>query len=226
MEKVSEICGLLHSRYIPEAELIVKDNIVFLCFAAFIIIMVWLGKQRGFIDRILSLGSVIATLIVEIRFFPVFMSYIEQNKAISEFCLNTVRGLMHIDSKQPSSPLYDLLGLDTLAENAAGFMETIAAKLIIFVLIFIVLRLLFRIIAALARGLKRISLINSIDELLGMLTGFAEAFIFIWLFMLVISGFPNVPFCSFVLDQIQHNELLLTIYNQNFLFAFAADLLG
>lgn len=226
MEKFNKILELLHSRYLPEAELIVKDNIVFLSFAAFIIVMVWLGKQRGFIDRVLSLGSVVVTLIVEIKFFPLIMSYLGENEAIKSFCLNAVHGFMHIDEKSAASPLYDILGLDTLAENAADLMETLAAKLVVFVLLFIVLRILVRLLSAFAKGLKKIHLINSIDRLLGMIAGFAEAVILIWIFMLVISGFPNAPFCSFVLNQIQHNELLLTVYNQNLLLAFAADLLG
>ena len=226
MERFNEILELLHSRYLPEAELIVKDNIVFLCFAAFIIIMVWLGKQRGFIDRVLSLGSVVVTLIVEIKFFPSIMAYLGENEAIRSFCLNAVRGFMNIDEESAASPLYDLLGLDTLADNAADLMETLAAKLIVFVLIFIVLRILVRLLSAFAKGLKKIHLINSIDRLLGMIAGFAEAIILIWIFMLVISGFPNAPFCGFVLNQIQHNELLLAVYNQNLLLTFAADLLG
>lgn len=226
MEKFNEILELLHSRYLPEAELIVKDNIVFLSFAAFVIVMVWLGKQRGFIDRVLSLGSVVVTLILEIKFFPDIMGYLGENEKIRSFCLNAVRGFMHIDAANATSPLYDILGLDTLADNAADLMETLAAKLIVFVLIFIVLRILVRLLSAFAKGLKKIHLINSIDRLLGMIAGFAEAIILIWIFMLVISGFPNAPFCSFVLNQIEHNELLLTVYNQNLLLAFAAQLLG
>ena len=226
MERFNEILELLRSRYIPEAELIVQDNIVFMCIAAFIIIMVWLGKQRGFIDRILSLGSVVVTLIVEIRFFPRIMDYLGENEAIKEFCLNTVRGFMHIDGKTASSPLYDLLGLDTFAENAADLMETLAAKLVVFVLLFIVLRILVRLLSALAKGLKKIELVDSIDRMLGMTAGFIEAVILIWIFMLVISGFPNNGFCSFVLNQIQHNPLLLTVYNQNLLLLFVQDILG
>ena len=226
MERFNEILELLHSRYIPEAELIVKDNIVFLGFAAFVILMVWLGKQRGFIDRVLSFGSVVVTLIVEIKAFPYIYAYIGQNEAIRDFFLSKVRGVMNMDAEAVTSPLYDLLGLDTLAENAADLTETLAVKIIVFVLIFIVLRILVRLLSTLATGLKKIHLINSIDKLLGMVTGFAEAIILIWIFMLVISAFPGTPFCSFVLNQIQHNEILLVLYNQNLLLAFAADLLG
>ena len=226
MERFNEILELLHSRYLPEAELIVKDNIVFLCLAAFIIVMVWLGKQRGFIDRILSLGSVVVTLIAEITLFPHIMKYLGENEAIREFCLNTMQGFMHIDKESPASPLYDLLGLDTFAENAAELMETVAAKLIVFVLLFIVMRIIIRLLSAFANGLKKIELIDSIDRMLGMIAGFIEAVILIWIFMLVISGFPNNAFCGFVLKQIEHNPLLLTIYNQNLLFLFVQDILG
>lgn len=226
MEKFEEIFRQLHTVYIPELTLIVKDNIVLMCMAAFVIIMMYVGRQRGFMDRVLSLGSVMVTLAAEFMLFPHIMRAIEENEAIGEFFLNTARSFMHIDPEHTSSPLYDLLGLDVIAENAADLMETLAVKIICFAIVFVLLRLLVRILSVCADGLKRIHLINSVDRLLGMITGFAEAMVFIWIFMLIVSGLPTFKFCSFVLDQIVHNDILLAVYDQNLLLMFAANLLG
>ena len=226
MDRFNEIFELLHTDVLPAAELIVKDNIVLLGTAAFIIIMLYVGRERGFIDRILSLGSVIVTLGVEIELFPHIMNWIRENEVLREFCLNTVRGFMKIDEETASSPLYALLGISTVVDNAAELMETLAAKVIFFVIVFVVLRLLFRVFAVFAKSLKKIRLVNSVDRMLGMVVGGAEAFVFIWIFMLVISGLPNVPVCNFMLKQIMHNDILLAIYNNNLLFAFAVKMLS
>ena len=226
MDRFNEIFELLHTDVLPAAELIVKDNIVLLGTAAFIIIMLYVGRERGFIDRILSLGSVIVTLGVEIELFPHIMNWIRENEVLREFCLNTVRGFMKIDEETASSPLYDLLGISTVVDNAAELMETLAAKVIFFVIVFVVLRLLFRVFAVFAKSLKKIRLVNSVDRILGMVVGAAVAFVFIWIFMLVISGLPNVPVCNFMLKQIMHNDILLAIYNNNLLFAFAVKMLS
>ena len=188
--------------------------------------MLYVGRERGFIDRILSLGSVIVTLGIEIELFPHIMNWIRENEVLREFCLNTVRGFMKIDEETASSPLYDLLGISTVVDNAAELMETLAAKVIFFVIVFVVLRLLFRVFAVFAKSLKKIRLVNSVDRILGMAVGGIEAFIFIWIFMLVISGLPNVPACNFMLKQIMHNDILLAIYNNNLLFAFAVKMLS
>ena len=179
MDRFNEIFELLHTDVLPAAELIVKDNIVLLGTAAFIIIMLYVGRERGFIDRILSLGSVIVTLGVEIELFPHIMNWIRENEVLREFCLNTVRGFMKIDEETASSPLYDLLGISTVVDNAAELMETLAAKVIFFVIVFVVLRLLFRVFAVFAKSLKKIRLVNSVDRMLGMVVGGAEAFVFI-----------------------------------------------
>ena len=226
MDRFNEIFELLHTDVLPAAELIVKDNIVLLGTAAFIIVMLYVGRERGFIDRILSLGSVMVTLGVEIELFPHIMNLILENQGLREFCLNTVLGIMKTDDETVSSPLYDLLGISTVVDNAAELMETLAAKVIFFVIIFAVLRLLFMIFAISAKSLKKIRLVNNADRILGMAVGGAEAFIFIWIFMLVISGLPNVPACNFMLKQIMHNDILLAIYNNNLLFAFAVKMLS
>ena len=104
-------------------------------------------------------------------------------------------------------------------------IETLAVKILCFIVIFIAVRLLLGIVSMLARGLKRIRLFDAADRLLGMLLGAAEALLLIWIMMIVVSGLPDVPVCRFILDQIMENRILLEIYNQNLLMQFAADLL-
>ena len=62
------------------------------------------------------------------------------------------------------------------------------------------------------------------DKLLGSLFGLAESLIFIWLFMLVVSGLPDVGFCRTILDQIEASPFLSFIYRQNLLLQFVRDL--
>lgn len=226
MERFTEVFNSIGGSLAPQIELILKENAVLLCTAAFIIIMAYIGRERGFMDRVLSFGSVVVTLVVEIEIFPRIMELLRDNEAVRQFFLDTVKSFMHIEDGSAGSPLYDLLGLDVLAENAAELMETLAVKVICFAVLFVLLRLLIRFLALIAKGLKRIRLIDGIDRLLGMLLGLAEGVVLVWIFMLIISALPDVPFCRTVLNQISRSNLLLALYNSNLLFTFASQLLG
>lgn len=226
MERFTEVFNSIGGSLAPQIELILKENAVLLCTAAFIIIMAYIGRERGFMDRVLSFGSVVVTLVVEIEIFPRIMELLRDNEAVRQFFLDTVKSFMHIEDGSAGSPLYDLLGLDVLAENAAELMETLAVKVICFAVLFVLLRLLVRFLALIAKGLKRIRLIDGIDRLLGMLLGLAEGVVLVWIFMLIISALPDVPFCRTVLNQISRSNLLLALYNSNLLFTFASQLLG
>lgn len=123
------------------------------------------------------------------------------------------------------SPLYRLLGLDKLADNAAAAIGDTAVKILCFILIFIVVRLLVKLLSMLAGGLKKIHFIKWIDGLFGAVFGFAESIAYIWIFMFVISAFPAYSFCSRLLAQISRDPLLYTIYSQNLITQFFIGML-
>ena len=204
----------------------VMDHIVMIGVVVFTLFMVYTGYHCGFIDRAISLGALVITLVAEIRMFPYVSAYIQNTPAIREFFLNIVRSLMHTGGKNASSPLYEILGLNLLADNAAALIENLAAKVICFAVIFIIVRLALAVVAVLARGLKKIEIIDQTDKLFGCLLGLAESLIIIWIFMLVVSGLPDVPFCRMILDQIEESPVLNLIYHQNLLLQFVQDLFG
>lgn len=226
MERFQEVFYTINTDIIPQLKIVMTDNAVLILAAAFVILMVYMGRRKGFIAKILSVGALIITLIAEVKLFPYVLSLLEKNEIVGDFFLNIARSMIKLNgSEAGSSPLYDLLGLDLLAENAADMIETLAVKILCFIVIFIAVRLLLGIVSMLARGLKRIRLFDAADRLLGMLLGAAEALLLIWIMMIVVSGLPDVPVCGFILDQIMENRILLEIYNQNLLMQFAADLL-
>ena len=147
--------------------------------------------------------------------------------ALDAFAGNST-GLGNLDTGTGiiNSPLYELLGLDELADNAAAAIGDTAVKILCFILIFIVVRLLVKLLSALAGGLKKIHFINWIDGFFGAIFGLAESILYIWLFMFVISAFPTYGFCRTVLAQILRDPLLYAIYNQNLIMQFFVGMLN
>ena len=225
MEKFQETFNQINGDIIPQLKEILLRNSVLIGIILFLLIFIYIGYRRGFFDRVLSLGAVVITLIAEIKVFPFVVQFVQENETVHQIFLNIVMNFMHVDAENAKSPLYAILGLNVLADNAADKMGELAAKMICFILIFIAVRLLLRFAALIFRGLKKIYLIDSVDKLFGMVFGFAEGMILIWIFMLVVSGLPNVPVCAYILDQIMESPILMQIYNQNFLLLFIVDIL-
>lgn len=125
----------------------------------------------------------------------------------------------------PDSPLYDMLGLDRLADNAGALVGDIAGKVLCFIIVFIAVRIAVRILMAVARGLKRIRVIDWLDSLGGAVLGAAEGIIYIWIFMFIVSAFPGYGFTGFVLEQISGDALLTWIYNSNLILQLFVNML-
>ena len=267
---------------------ILKDNAVLICTAVFFILAVSWGYRRGLMIKLLSLCSVVATLLIVVRVYPMALEFINNNEAVNTFFsdigtrlvmgaagavilkeraegsplgalgmegvtdtasgsespVSTLSQLIEqargagmasggaegaadggAGALIPDSPLYDMLGLDRLADNAGALVGDMAGKVLCFIIVFIAVRIAVRILMAVARGLKRIRVIDWLDSLGGAVLGAAEGIIYIWIFMFIVSAFPGYGFTGFVLEQISGDALLTWIYNSNLILQLFVNML-
>lgn len=267
---------------------ILKDNAVLICTAVFFILAVSWGYRRGLMIKLLSLCSVVVTLLIVVRVYPMVLEFINNNEAVNTFFsdigtrlvmgaagavilkgsaegkslgalgmegvtdtasgsespVSTLSQLIEeargagmasggaegaadggAGALIPDSPLYDMLGLDRLADNAGALVGDIAGKVLCFIIVFIAVRIAVRILMAVARGLKRIRVIDWLDSLGGAVLGAAEGIIYIWIFMFIVSAFPGYGFTGFVLEQISGDALLTWVYNSNLILQLFVNML-
>lgn len=267
---------------------ILKDNAVLICTAVFFILAVSWGYRRGLMIKLLSLCSVVVTLLIVVRVYPMALEFINNNEAVNTFfsdigtrlvmgaagavilkgnaegsplgalgtggvtdtasgsespvstlsqLIEQARGAGMASGNAegaadggagamiPDSPLYDMLGLDRLADNAGALVGDMAGKVLCFIIVFIAVRIAVRILMAVARGLKRIRVIDWLDSLGGAVLGAAEGIIYIWIFMFIVSAFPGYGFMGFVLEQISGDALLTWIYNSNLILQLFVNML-
>lgn len=267
---------------------ILKDNAVLICTAVFFILAVSWGYRRGLMIKLLSLCSVVVTLLIVVRVYPMALEFINNNEAVNTFfsdigtrlvmgaagavilkgsaegnslgalgtegvtdtasvsespistlsqlieqargagmASGSAEGAAHggAGALIPDSPLYDMLGLDRLADNAGALVGDIAGKVLCFIIVFIAVRIAVRILMAVARGLKKIRVIDWLDSLGGAVLGAAEGIIYIWIFMFIVSAFPGYSFTGFVLEQISGDALLTWIYNSNLILQLFVNML-
>ena len=221
---MQEIINFINN-LVPLFKSLILDNSVAIVVTAFWLFMLWHGYRRGLMARIISLGSVLLTLIVEIRVYPYVLDLLNKHTGWQTMFREIGRSVLADRVSPHYSPLYDLLGLNTLAENAGELAGGIALKALLFLLLFVAFRLVLKVAAALIGGLRRIGLIRWMDSWLGAVLGAAEGLIYIWLAMFLLSAVPNLQYTRPILDQIMRNRFLFILYNENLITQFVADLL-
>ncbi len=230
---------------------ILKGNAVLICTAIFFILMVYIGYKKGLMIKLLSLCSVVVTLVLTLKIYSYMLDFINESEIAEGFLrgigmrlirgatmtetsdiggtgIDTASGTFYILQSYtlPESPLYDLLGLDKLTEDAVSMAADIMGRAICFILVFILIRIAIKMLTVIVRGLKKIKIIAWLDEFFGAAFGFAEGLIYVWLFMFIVSAFPGYEFTSFVLGQISADPVLLYIYNSNIIFSIFVNLLA
>ncbi|MDO4960497.1 MAG: CvpA family protein [Eubacteriales bacterium] len=226
MDRFNEISAQINTEILPKLAELTSGNTVLICVVGFIFIMMVIGYTRGLMRRILSVGSLILTLAAEAFVFPYVMEYLKTNTVMQEMIAGLIRGWMQDNSALAASPLYDILGFDVLAENAAELANIMAVRVLVFILIFIAVRILLFFVSGLITGAKSIKLIDGLDKWLGLAFGFAEGLMIVWIFMIAVSAFPGLSFCNYVLTQITESDILLGIYNNNVILMVMAGMLG
>ncbi len=208
----------------PLFKSLIMDNIVAIAVALFLLFMLWNGYRKGLMMKIISLGSVFITLLAEIRIYPAACQFLSENTKWQEVFRSLGKSLLFDRTSRQYSPLYELIGLDRLAENAGEMAGEVAIKVLLFVVLFALIRLLLKAAAMLIRGLRKIGVIRWADSWLGAVLGLAEGLIYVWLGMFLLAGMPDFVYTRFIMDQIMHSRFLFILYNENLITQFVAGM--
>lgn len=211
MEKIPE---QLQNMF-PLFQSLIGDNIVAILVALFLIFMLWNGYHRGMLTRVISLGSVLLTLIAEVRLYPLALDFLNNSTKWQDTFRELGKSLLFDRTSRQYSPLYELVGLDRLAANAGEMIGEVAVKVLLFVVLFAVIRLALKAVAMLIRGLRKIRIIRWADSWLGAALGLVEGLIYVWIGMFILAGLPDLVYTRFIMDQIMHSRFLFILYNEN-----------
>ena len=114
-----------------------------------------------------------------------------------------------------------LLPYVRLQLHLTGFGQKVGAALLLFVLLYIAMRMLMHLLD----GLRHIALIRGADHLLGAALGFALGILALWLIMMILSLLDSEPWAAAIIAQIEANAYAAKLYNTNLLTMFIAEML-
>ena len=112
---------------------------------------------------------------------------------------------------------YTEMGVNSFSGYISARLTNIVIYAIAFILLFIVLSLVFRVIIFLLKVIEKIPVIRGINRLFGAVLGLAEGMLTLWCICIFIMIFSGTAFGTSCMEIISGSPVLSFIYNHNIL---------
>ena len=170
------------------------------------------GHRKGFIRKSVGLVSWIATFAITSISIPYITDFLKEETELYRVIQNTIAA-----SDAEAIQFLAILGQ---AEALGGHVADMVLRVIAFLVTFVLLSVLVM-GAATALGIAaKLPVINGFNKTAGMMLGFAEGLLLVWIFFFVVTVFVSSEWGVKVLLMISENEILSWIYQHNLLFLF------
>ena len=205
------------------------DNIIFIFLILILIFGFLRGRELGLVKKVMSLGMLIATIIITKFLTPKAVLIIKDvtniESTITDIIYQAFEKTNVFDSKLNIDAIKNIIGTSELFDNMKNQIATGIANVIInvgcsiavFILIFIILKIIFKLLDV----VDYIPVIGSINKFLGGVLGVFEAMLFIWVVFAVIRALDdNIPAVHDVVMKINNNPYVKYIYDHNSVYNF------
>lgn len=139
----------------------------------------------------------------------------EQSKAADT--LKLPETIVKLIAKNNTAKAYKELGVKTFDEYVGGYLACLVIDAIAFVIAYIIVMLICRIILFATNIITRIPGIHGANKILGGAVGFVKGIIVVWFMFIIITMLISTPFGKNCVTMINDNSFLMWIYNNNLL---------
>ena len=207
--------------------------------AAFIILNILSGYRRGFIQKILSLSSIVLSIVMSSIFTPTLVSLFRENTnlpdRITDSILNGIMKGLNLESGAVDpGTLGKMMGLDKLIDpdNIANSLRsniesgiTVAIVTVISALIiFIVTLILLKVVSHFFEYLNDIPFLGRVNKILGGVLGFFIAMFMVWIIFAVVRVLEGMNVTTDFASTLKSIGWVSYIYEQNLIYNFFSGL--
>jgi Colicin V production protein. len=218
-----------------------------------LILFMVIGYIRGFIKKIVSICSLIVALILVSFLTPYTSSFIQNYTpiyaSIKGQCLNNIQEpLSKMEGSTKSAQIqfinelpvpasvkeglisnnnssaYTSLAVEQFSDYVAGYLAKWIVNAISYIVVFIFVIIFLRIIFMTLDLVSKFPIINGINKMLGLLMGFIEGILVMWLLFLVLTIFINTTLGAQAFLMINNSKVLTFLYNNNYLLKVITNL--
>lgn len=216
----------------------------------FLVIMWTVGYKKGFIRIALSLVVTIISLILALILSPMVSEFIKEktpiydtvkkqmNSYVSEYLEGTIDSASSqtqetaINKLNLPTSIKDKLisgntdkikqnmGVDKFSEYVSESLTDTLVNAVSILGLFIVIKLLLRVLILMADIISRLPIIHGINKSLGGIIGLAEGLLIIWVVCIGLTAISGTAIGTEIFAAIGENPILNFIYNNNLITMF------
>ena len=189
------------------------------------------GYQLGFFKKVLSIASLIIAIVLTKNLTPTVVllikDYTNIKSTISSALYNVFKNSNSFDSISIEG-IQNIFNLGNMNESIQDFISNTVTEgiLTIFcgIITFISLMILLKIIFRLLDFIDFVPVIGQLNKVLGGGLGLIEAIFLLWIAFSIIKLLTIIPQVKIVEDYINNSIITTSIYNNNAIYNFFANL--
>lgn len=124
-----------------------------------------------------------------------------------------------------NSVVYDALGVSEFEEYISGYLACMILNTISFIGTLLIAGFIVKVVFVMADIIEKVPGIKGMNKFAGMLLGFLQGIVIIWIACLVVTAFGATKTGQQILAMIQGSVLLSFIYNNNCLLLLVGNIL-
>lgn len=208
----------------------ILENLITLLIIMYLLYGLIKGFRSGLLKLILSLGSLIVTIFITRTFTPAVASVVKDvtniESTLTEKIYNAFITTNTFDSFnlnlfniQNTGELNETIK-NTICSNYANIIINIMSGVGLFIASIILLKFAIKMLDV----VDYIPMVGQLNKILGALAGVAQSLIIIWIIMVIVRVFENMPQVQNVIRNIQKSPIAWSIYTNNVIYDFLANL--
>ena len=211
-------------------QVFILENLITLLIIIYLAYGLIKGFNSGLLKLILSLGSLVVTIIITKTFTPMVASIVKDvtniESTLTERIYNAFITTNTFDSFnlnlfniQNTGELNETIK-NTICSNYANIIINIMSGVGLFIASIIVLKFVIKVLDI----VDYIPMVGQLNKILGAVAGVAQSLIIIWIIMVIVRVFENMPQVQNVIRNIQKSPIAWNIYTNNVIYDFLANL--
>lgn len=217
-----------------------------------LVIYIIIGWARGFFRVLISVIGAVAGVVIAVFAAPYVSGYLQENTDTDEKLATYIAEELEFSdmgeevskgiqvSVIESLPLpdtmkeklnnnnnhesYDILEATGIYDYISKSVAAVMLNAFVFLALLLVCWIIFKFLGLLAKGVKSIPIIKSIDRFGGAILGAIQGVITVWIFFLILSISSTMPWSQNLIGQINDSWGLKLLYDNNILLDVVGDL--
>lgn len=177
--------------------------------ALFIILSAWDGHRKGFIRKIVGVLSLVLTLFVTSAVSPYLYRYLKESTGLCQLIQNGI--------EQSDVELLDSLRILGLENAVSSYLADQILHWIGAMIAFVLAGVLIRGIVYSLGIVSHLPILHGLNKTAGLLLGFAEGVVLVWIFFVVITIAASTEVGSQLLKMTADSSILSWLYRENLL---------